>query len=123
MRAHALLIALPLIALPLTVSAAGDVKAGETRYKQLCETCHGAQGKGDGPAGAALNPKPRDLTDPAWQSKVSDDAIRKVIKEGGQAVGLSPLMPPWGAQLNDKDLDDLVAFIRSLNKAKPSKKK
>lgn len=111
-----------LLLLPLVLYAAGDPKAGEAKYKQLCETCHGPQGKGDGPAGAALNPKPRDLTDPEWQKKVTDDHIKKVIKEGGQAVGLSPLMPPWGAQLNDKDLNDLVAFIRSLGKSAPKKK-
>jgi len=108
--------------LPFALHAAGDPKAGEAKYKQLCETCHGPQGKGDGPAGAALNPKPRDLSDPQWQKKVTDDYIKKVIKEGGQAVGLSPLMPPWGAQLNDKDLNDLVAFIRSLGKSAPKKK-
>ena len=32
-------------------------------YKSRCATCHGEAGKGDGPAGAALNPKPRNYTD------------------------------------------------------------
>lgn len=121
-----LLITFPMLILahPLTLKAAGDAKAGEAKYKQLCETCHGPQGKGDGPAGVALNPKPRDLSQAEWQKKVTDEQIKKVIKEGGQAVGLSPLMPPWGAQLSDQDLDNLVAFIRSLGKAKaPAKKK
>lgn len=100
----------------LTADAqAADVEAGKARYGALCASCHGPTGKGDGPAGGALNPKPRDLSDPAWQAKVSDEHIRKVTKQGGPAVGLSPLMPPLGAGMSDADLDNVVAFIRSLS--------
>ena len=46
------------------VSAASpaQIKDGEALFKEHCVSCHGAQGKGDGTAGTALNPKPRDLT-------------------------------------------------------------
>ncbi|MBI3784416.1 MAG: c-type cytochrome [Deltaproteobacteria bacterium] len=63
-------------------------------FANRCSTCHGPGGKGDGPAGAALNPKPRDYSDAAWQKTVTDDQIEKIILEGGPAVGKSPLMPP-----------------------------
>ncbi|HVM96014.1 MAG TPA: cytochrome c [Candidatus Acidoferrales bacterium] len=63
-------------------------------FANRCATCHGPAGKGDGPAGAALNPKPRDYGDAAWQKSVTDDQIEKIILEGGPAVGKSPLMPP-----------------------------
>ncbi len=44
-----------------------------------------------------------------------DDAyLTKVIKEGGAAVGKSPLMAPWGGTLSDAQLADVIAFIRSL---------
>jgi mono/diheme cytochrome c family protein len=62
-------------------------------YKTRCTMCHGPSGKGDGPAGAALNPKPRDLGDQAWQKSVADEHIEKIILSGGAAVGKSPLMP------------------------------
>src|SRR3989442_1592969 len=52
-------------------------------FNQRCSTCHGAGGKGDGIAGAALNPKPRNFTDAAWQKSVSDTHLAKVIVEGG----------------------------------------
>lgn len=62
-------------------------------YKNRCTMCHGPSGKGDGPAGAALNPKPRDLGDQTWQKSVTDEHIETIVKGGGPAVGKSPLMP------------------------------
>ena len=41
----------------------GDPKAGKAKYDANCVGCHGATGKGDGAAAAALNPKPQDHTD------------------------------------------------------------
>ncbi|MCK6553494.1 c-type cytochrome [Candidatus Binatia bacterium] len=81
-----------------SVAAADDVPAAtmteaEGIFKTRCSTCHGPTGKGDGPASAGLNPKPRDMSDAAWQKSVTDDAIEKIIKSGGPAVGKSPLMP------------------------------
>ncbi|MBI2087192.1 MAG: cytochrome c [Deltaproteobacteria bacterium] len=96
--------------------AKGDAKAGKTKYDQLCAGCHGTKGKGDGPAAAALNPKPRDHTDCKGMAKESDDSLFKVIKEGGQGAGRSPLMPPWKASLKDPDVQNLVAYIRSFCK-------
>ena len=77
-------------------------------------SCHGADGKGSGPAAAALNPKPRDWTNAKWQKSVTDDHIAKVIVEGGQAVGLSPLMAA-NPDLQGKDavVAELVKMVRS----------
>jgi mono/diheme cytochrome c family protein len=111
--------ALALLALGLALNGtaiAGDVKAGKVKYDQLCLTCHGATGSGDGPAAGALNPKPRSFTDAAWQANASDDHIRTVTTKGGMAVGLSPIMPALGAGLSPTDLDNLIAYIRSLAK-------
>ena len=57
-----------------------------------CSVCHGAQGAGDGAGAAALNPRPRNFHDPAWQSGVTDAQIENIIRVGGAAVGKSPLM-------------------------------
>jgi len=59
-----------------------------------CVACHGAAGKGDGAAAAALNPKPRDLSSADWQKSVTDEHIDKIIVGGGAAVGKSPMMAP-----------------------------
>jgi len=61
-------------------------------FSTRCAVCHGAEGRGDGPGGAALDPKPRDYHDAAWQDSVSDDEIEKAIVYGGAAVGRSPMM-------------------------------
>lgn len=95
--------------------AAGDPKAdAEQIFTQRCTVCHGASGKGDGAGAAALNPKPRDYTDAAWQKSVTDEALAKVIVEGGPAVGKSPLMAP-SPDLKDKPevVKALVAKIRT----------
>lgn len=76
-----------------TVSAAARAEA-DTVWTTRCVGCHGAEGDGSGAAAAALTPKPRDLRDAAWQQAATDEKIEKVIREGGPAVGLSPLMPP-----------------------------
>jgi mono/diheme cytochrome c family protein len=86
----------------------------QEKYATLCSTCHGAQGKGDGVAGAALNPKPRSFVDTAWQNQTADEQIAKVIKDGGPAAGLSPLMAPWGAVLGAAEIQGMVVYIRSL---------
>lgn len=94
----------------------GDAKAAKAKYDSLCTSCHGATGKGDGAAAAALNPKPGDFTDCKEMSKHSDDFLLKIIKDGGQAVKKSALMPPWGNSLNEKDLANMVAYVKSFCK-------
>lgn len=86
-------------------------------FATVCATCHGADGTGNGPASASLNPKPRNYTDAAWQASVTDDELRKIILLGGQAVGKSAMMP-GNPQLKDKPevIDGLVQIVRSFGK-------
>lgn len=97
-----------------------DLVAGKTKFDQICATCHGATGKGDGAASAALNPKPRNFQDVAYMSKRTDDQLRKVIQEGGAANGMSAVMPSWKAVLNEQDITNIIGYIRQLGKS-PSK--
>jgi mono/diheme cytochrome c family protein len=86
-------------------------------FQTVCATCHGADGTGNGPAAANLNPKPRNYTDPAWQASVTDEDIKKTILLGGQGVGKSPMMPGQ-PQLKEQPavLDELVKIIRGFGK-------
>jgi len=90
-------------------------KDADAIWQSRCSTCHGAAGKGDGAAAAALNPKPRDFSSASWQSSVTDEHIEKIIAEGGQAVGLSMLMPA-NPDLASKPevIKALRAHVRSL---------
>jgi mono/diheme cytochrome c family protein len=90
----------------------GDAAKGKETFQTTCAACHGAEGKGDGVAAAALDPKPRNLSDPAYVSTLSDDHLYKVISEGGAAVGLSPMMAAWGGTLSEQDIWNVIAYIR-----------
>jgi mono/diheme cytochrome c family protein len=94
----------------------GDLKAGKTKYDANCVGCHGATGKGDGPAAAALNPKPGNFTDGKAMKTLSDKFLFDIIKEGGVSQKKSPIMPASGKKLSDQDISDIVAYIRSLAK-------
>lgn len=115
MRIFSILLGAALLAFMVEPSSAADADAGAGKFKQLCSTCHGPAGRGDGPAAAALKPKPRDMSDAKWQESVDDDRLRKVITDGGSAVGLSPTMMPFRHALKGDDLEDVVAYIRTLD--------
>lgn len=90
-----------------------DEKAAQDMFESRCAACHGVTGHGDGPGAAALTPKPRNYTDKAWQSSVSDEQIKKTIIYGGAAVGKSPIMPA-SPDLDGKPevVDGLVKIVR-----------
>jgi len=91
----------------------GEPAEGKKIYSQFCAACHGEGGMGDGPAGAALTPKPRNLADSSYMSTLSDEHLIKVISDGGAAVGLSSVTAPWGAAISEDGIRSVVAFIRS----------
>lgn len=94
----------------------GDAVKGKEIFAKSCANCHGKMGKGDGPAAAALNPKPKDLSDKAYMAKLSDKYLSDIIAKGGAAVGKSPLMPPFGGRLKEQDIRNVTAYVRSLGR-------
>ena len=102
MRMRTLLL-LSLILVPGLGSAQtkGDPKAGKAKYDANCVGCHGATGKGDGPAAAALNPKPGDMTDAKAMKALSDKFLFDIIKDGGASQKKSPIMPASAAIFDD----------------------
>ena len=93
---------------------AQDAAAGKEIYEQYCALCHGPQGKGDGSLSANLDPKPRNHTDGAYMNALTDAHLLKVVGEGGAASGLSPIMPAWKGILSAQQIQDVVAFVRTL---------
>jgi mono/diheme cytochrome c family protein len=86
---------------------ASDAKA---LFKLKCVVCHGDHGAGDGPGAAAIVPKPRAFADAEWQTTVTDEHLKRIILEGGPAVGKSPAMPP-NPDLKGKD-DVVLALVK-----------
>ena len=95
--------------------AAADVpESARTYFANVCSNCHGPRGAGDGMLSAALNPKPRNFSDKAWQESVTDEYLEKVILKGGESVGKSAAMPPNPPLEQDaQTLDGLVKLIRT----------
>jgi high-affinity iron transporter len=87
---------------------AESAAAGAEIFKNNCTACHGEQGHGDGPAGAALNPAPRNL--PELASTVGDDYLFWRVSVG--KLGTS--MVGWSGILTDDQIWQVVAFIRTL---------
>lgn len=112
------------LALP-SAALAADVAAGKAKFMQLCVSCHGEGGKGDGPTGKALaaagQPAPRDFTVGAFKfdtdkdGKTGTDAdLKNVISKGALAYGGNAMMAP--VVMSDADMANVIAFIRSLKK-------
>jgi mono/diheme cytochrome c family protein len=104
------------MAMPSTgLASIGNFETGRKIYQRLCASCHGVSGKGDGPVGRALNPKPSDFTEHTLHHE--DEYFFKVIKEGGAAVGKAPIMPAWGGQLADQEIWDIISYLRTFAKS------
>ena len=91
-----------------------NAREGCVVYRHYCLNCHGDEGKGDGFNAYNLDPKPRSLADSAFQAQHSDSDLVAAIRSGGGAVGLSTGMPPWGRTLNERQIQDVVDYLRTL---------
>ncbi len=87
---------------------AASIEHGKQLASQNCAPCHGPEGKGNGPAAAALPKRPADWTSKTVQAE-PDAALFVRITDG------NPPMPPWGS-LSETDRWDLVNYIKSLGK-------
>ena len=83
------------------------VGAGRRVYTRMCSRCHGAEGKGDGPAATGNVP---DLTDPHWDFGGSDGEIFSVIHDG-----VSADMDGYAARMSDTDIWNVVSYLKTLS--------
>lgn len=115
-------LALPLAALslltaqiPTTAAPTGDPDRGHVVYDQYCAGCHGATGRGDGPAALALSPRPASLISAATSAK-SDKELLQTIANGKPRTA----MQAWTGTLTPEEQRDVLAYIRSLVRFVPS---
>lgn len=87
-----------------------NLDKGKTSYQTFCSPCHGAQGKGDGPAGKSLTPPPANLTGKSTTGKL-DKELLNIIQNGKPGTA----MPPWKSSLSPLQIQEILAYIRSLN--------
>jgi mono/diheme cytochrome c family protein len=98
--------------LTLASSAHADDR-GKMLYVTRCSPCHGANGGGDGPGAAAIEPKPRNFRDPEFWKTRTEAQIRETILKGKPGT----LMSPFEGALTDAEID---AVIRHLHTFEPA---
>ena len=89
-----------------------SAKRGEVVFKTNCILCHGIKANGKGRAARLYNPPPANLT----KSDKNDDYKTMIVTYGGQAMGRSEFMPPWGEQLSTQEISDVVDYLRTVLK-------
>ena len=95
-----------------SVSAAGgDAAKGKSIYQSKCVSCHGPEGKGDGPVGKALKPPAGDFSS-VESKKRSPEELQKIIENGVPKTS----MVAWGKQLNETEIQDVLAYVLTLRK-------
>jgi putative copper resistance protein D len=96
---------------PAVAPTPDSIGRGQALFASHCAACHGAEGRGDGPAAAGLLQKPADLTAAHTADHTPGDVFWWITH------GLGLAMPAFGDQLSVVDRWDLVNFVRTLNSA------
>ncbi len=82
---------------------------GEEIYRVTCSVCHGERGDGQSFAAKALNPPPRDFTDTDVIRYLTREDMINTTRDGRPKTA----MQPFDEQLNKKQIDAVIAYIRS----------
>lgn len=83
---------------------------GMVVFQTYCVLCHGEKGDGTGRLATGKIPPPANLT----KTMLNDEQLKAIIRGGGASVGRSEFMPPWGEELNDSQINDLIEYIHVL---------
>jgi len=94
---------------PTAPQALPDLARGEALYQQMCSSCHGAGGHGDGPAAQGMEPPPIDFTDVERASERSVFALYQVTRQGLDGTPMVGF-----ADLPDSDLWALAFHVSTL---------
>jgi len=94
---------------PIAPAQVPDLRRGAQLFQAQCAACHGAQGHGDGPAAARLDPKPTALAEPLRAKERSLFALHQIISSGVNGTA----MASFGA-LPDADRWALAFFVGTL---------
>src|SRR6185437_15304355 len=90
--------------------AAASDRRGELLFQVHCASCHGPEGRGDGPSGLALKPPPRDFAARPWRGSVSAETVRTAIIRGIPGTA----MASFQHALAPADVDTLTHYTLEL---------
>ena len=90
----------------------GNPQMGKRIYDDNCTICHGPGGKGEGTITKVYDMEPADHTDAGSMNRMSNEKIRSIIVNGSKGA---KLMPGWKGILSDKEIEDVISYIRLLS--------
>lgn len=99
-----------------TQAPAKMLEEGKALYegKGTCFNCHGKAGKGDGVAGAMLDPGPRNFANCDFHAKRTDGELFWVMKNGIQGTGMMALTP---MVVTEEEAWKTIAYLRTFCKS------
>jgi len=92
----------------------GVPEQGQPIFEERCASCHGLQGRGDGPQAPFLSPRPASLVS-AGTSVKTDAELLAIINAGKPRTA----MPGWKDLLSEQERRDVLAYIRTLIRFQP----
>jgi mono/diheme cytochrome c family protein len=92
----------------------GDPERGKAMHYEHCVACHGLTGAADVVV-MHMDETPPDQSDPAYMKALPDPYLYIAICRGGEGMGKSYVMSPWGDYFTDQEIKDLIAWIRTFS--------
>lgn len=99
-------------------TSASAASRGQAVFDRHCAQCHGASGRGDGPAAPFLTPRPRDFTAGKYKLRTTEDGslptdedLTRTVREG--MPGSS--MPGWKGLLTDADIAEVIGYVKTFS--------
>ncbi len=87
-----------------------SIEVGRAHFQSRCATCHGVNADGQSRLGSMMQPRPPSLI----ASTMSAAAMRRIVTEGGAAVGRSDQMPPWKDELSSAHIAGIIDYVQSV---------
>jgi mono/diheme cytochrome c family protein len=93
------------------------VTAGETLYKADCQSCHGGNAQGGIAVGSATSADIRWVTLSHQSPPYTSALLRRAILQGLDQTGqpLDKAMPRWNGRLSADQVDQVIAYLKSLH--------
>ena len=89
----------------------GNREQGEALYLRYCRGCHGEEGRGDG---LVFMPKVPNLSKKGYIDQLPDSYLLLAMQKGGPGIGKSNYMPAFEGTLTSEQMQDIIAYVRSL---------
>jgi mono/diheme cytochrome c family protein len=92
----------------------GDAVNGQKLHMEHCVACHGLTGQADVVV-MHMDETPPDQSDPEYMKNLPDPFLYLAICKGGEGIGKSYVMSPWGDFFTDQEIRDLIGWIRTFS--------